>query len=143
MPVFVHEARHRLVSDNHRAVLSERQYQAGRDCPNGPEYAARAFGVPKIGIKRAVKLYHEAGPKRFYAERAARGPAVLTLPVLKQAQQLLDEGLETPEVADQLGIKCDILSKAVRAGRLPSPLKKAPAAELSTKSERSAQDSTE
>jgi hypothetical protein len=31
---------------------------------------------------------------------------------------LLDEGLETAQVADRLGIKRDTLSKAVRAGRL-------------------------
>jgi len=28
---------------------------------------------------------------------------VLTPPVIKQAQELLDDGLEAPEVADQLG----------------------------------------
>ena len=32
-----------------------------------------------------------------------------------QAQQLLDNGLESYEVADQLSIKRDTLSKAVRA----------------------------
>jgi orotate phosphoribosyltransferase-like protein len=48
----------------------------------------------------------------------------LTPPVLEQAQQLFDEGLETPEVADRLAIKCDTLSKAVRAGRLHKPAKK-------------------
>jgi DNA-directed RNA polymerase specialized sigma24 family protein len=48
----------------------------------------------------------------------------LTPPVLEQAQQLLDDGLETPEVADRLGIKRDTLSKAVRAGRLRQRAKK-------------------
>ena len=79
---------------------------------------ARAFGVAKISIKRAVKLYREQGPKGFYAPRNTRGAAVLTPSVLEQAQQLFDEGLHTPEVADRLGIKRDTLSKAVRAGRL-------------------------
>jgi len=83
-----------------------------------------AFGISKISIKRAVKLFREAGPKGFYAKRKTRGPAVLTAPVLKQAQQLLDEGLETPEVADRLGIKRDTLSKAVRARRLHKRAKK-------------------
>ncbi len=84
----------------------------------------RAFGISKISIKRAVKLYREEGPKGFYAKRKTRGAAVLTPPVLEQAQQLFDEGLETPEVADRLGIKRDTLSKAVRAGRLHKPAKK-------------------
>ena len=84
----------------------------------------RAFGISKISIKRAVKLYREVGPKGFYAKRKTRGPAVLTPPVLEQAQQLLDEGGETPDVADRLGIKRDTLSKAVRAGRLRQRAKK-------------------
>ena len=84
----------------------------------------RAFGISKISIKRSVKLYHKEGPKGFYARRKTRGAAVLTPPVLKQAQQLFDEGLETPEVADRLGIKRDTLSKAVRAGRLHKHAKK-------------------
>jgi len=37
---------------------------------------------------------------------------------------LLDEGLETSQVADRLHIKRDTLSKAVRAGRLHKPAKK-------------------
>ncbi len=41
--------------------------------------------------------------------------------MLEKAQKLLDEGMETPEVADRLGIKRDTLSKAVRAGRLHKP----------------------
>jgi len=117
MPVFVHDEQD---IDSFRMITAQ-------FCVNGntkQAEIARAFGVSKISIKRAVKLYREAGPKGFYAERKARGPAVLTPPVLKQAQQLLDEGLETPEVADQLGIKCDTLSKAVRAGRLHKPTKK-------------------
>ena len=84
----------------------------------------RAFGISKISVKRAVKRYREEGPKGFYAERKVRGPAVLTPPALEQAQQLLDEGIEVPEVADQLGIKRDTLTKAVRAGRLHKPSKK-------------------
>ncbi len=84
----------------------------------------RAFGISKISIKRAVKLYRKEGPKGFYATRKTRGAAVLIPQVLVQAQQLFDEGLETPEVADQLGIKRDTLSKAVRAGRLHKHAKK-------------------
>jgi len=98
-------------------------------CANGNAKQAeicRAFGVSKISLKRAVKLYRESGPKGFYAPRKRRGAAVLTPPVLAEAQQLLDEGLETPEVADRLGIKRDTLSKAVRAARLHKPVKKTP-----------------
>ena len=71
-----------------------------------------------------MKLYREQGPRGFYAQRKTRGAAVLTPAVLEQAQQLLDEGLEPPEVADRLAIKRDTLSKAVRAGRLHKHAKK-------------------
>ena len=134
MPVFIHDVED---IDSFRMITAQ-------FCVNGNTKQVeicRAFGVSKISIKRAVKLYREAGPKGFYAERKTRGPAVLTPPALEQAQQLLDEGLETPEVADRLGIKRDTLSKAVRAGRLHQRKKKDLDAPLSSKSERSNKDS--
>jgi transposase len=117
MPVFIHD----------EADMESFRMITAQFCVNGNAKQVeiiRAFGISKISIKRAVKLYREAGPKGFYAKRKTRGPAVLTPPVLEQAQQLLAEGLEVPEVADQLGIKRDTLSKAVRAGRLHQPTKK-------------------
>ena len=119
MPVFVHDE---------EDVASFRMITA-QFCVNGNTKQAdisRAFGVPKISLKRAVKLYREQGPRGFYAPRGTRGPAVLTPTVMAEAQQLLDEGLETPEVADRLNVKRDTLSKAVRAGRLHKPVKKTP-----------------
>ena len=98
----------------------------------------RAFGVTPISVKRAVKRFQEEGVQGFYAEKKTRGSVVLTEEVLKQAQQLLNEGQESYEVADQLGVKPDTLSKAIRAGRLHRTVKKK--AILSTKSERSGQD---
>ena len=119
MPVFVHDE---------QDLASFRMITA-QFCVNGntrQTEIAHAFGVPKISVKRAVKLYREAGPKGFYAKRKGRGPAVLTPEVLAQAQQLFDQGLETPEVADRLGLKADTLSKAVRSGRVHKPAKKKP-----------------
>ena len=119
MPVFVHDEQD---LDSFRMITAQ-------FCVNGntrQAEIARAFGVPKISVKRAVKLYRKAGPKGFYAKRKGRGPAVLTPEVLAQAQQLFDQGLETSEVADQLGLKADTLSKAVRGGRLHKPAKKKP-----------------
>ncbi len=117
MPVFMHDA------DD---IASFRMITS-QFCVNGnakQAKIARAFGVTTISMKRAVKRYRKQGPKGFYATRKSRGPAVLTPPVMEQAQQLLDEGLETPEVADRLDIKCDTLSKTVRAGRLHKAAKK-------------------
>lgn len=117
MPVFVHDEEDRA---SFRMITAQ-------FCVNGNAKQvdiAHAFGISKISLKRAVKCYREEGPKGFYAPRKRRGPAVLTPPVLAEAQQLLDEGLETAEVADRLDIKRDTLAKAVRAGRLHEPVKK-------------------
>ena len=117
MPVFIHDEDD---MDSFRMITAQ-------FCINGNAKQAeivRAFGISKISIKRAVKRYRETGPKGFYVNRKTRGPAVLTPPVMEQAQQLLDDGLEVAEIADQLGIKRDTLSKAVRAGRLHQPSKK-------------------
>jgi transposase len=117
MPVFVHE----------EGDLASFRMITAQFCVNGnakQAEIARAFGVPKISLKRALKRYRAEGPRGFYAPRKRRGPAVLTPAVLAEAQQLLDEGLETAQVADRLGIKRDTLSKAVRAGRLHQAVKK-------------------
>ncbi len=84
----------------------------------------KAFGVPAVSVKRAVKLYQEKGVSGFFKARRPRGPAVLTPPVLAEAQEKLDESLSPSEVADQLGVKCNTLAKAIRAGRLHQPKKK-------------------
>ena len=84
----------------------------------------RAFGVTPISVKRAVKLYQEKGVQGFYAEKKTRGAAVLTDDVLLNAQQLLNEGQEPCDVADQLGIKRDTFNKSIRAGRLHNTKKR-------------------
>lgn len=84
----------------------------------------RAFGVTPISVKRAVQRYKEQGVQGFYAPKKTRGVAVLTGEVLQAAQQLLSEGQEPCDVADQLGIKRDTFSKAIRAGRLYKNSKK-------------------
>lgn len=121
MPVFIHD----------QDDLASFRMITAQFCVNGNAKqceVAQAFGIPKITLKRAVKLYRAQGPKGFYAPRKTRGAAVLTAAVLAEAQRLLDEGLETAEVARQLGIKPDTLSKAVRAGRLRPAAKKKTAA---------------
>lgn len=117
MPVFLHD----------RDDLATFRMITAQFCVNGnakQAEIAQVFGLPKITVKRAVKLYREEGPKGFYAPRKTRGAAVLTPTVLAEAQALLDEGWETKEVAERLAIKPDTLSKAVRAGRLHRCAKK-------------------
>ena len=79
---------------------------------------ARAFGIKIINVKRAVKLYREEGPKSFFIPQKRRGAVVLTAEVVKRAQALLDDYLAPAEVAKQLSIKPNTLSKAIKAGKL-------------------------
>jgi len=108
---------------------------------------ARAFGVPAVSVKRAVKRYREHGPAGFYAPRRGRGPAVLTKKVVKELEDLLDKGLPVAEAARKLGLRPNTVAKAVRAGRVRAK-KKEPADDdddeepVTTKSERSTEDSS-
>jgi transposase len=120
MPVFIHAE-----EDIRTFRMITAQF-----CINGTAKQAdiaRAFGVTLISVKRAVKRYREKGVSGFYEQPTRRGPAVLTAAVLAAAQERLDEGLETTEVAAQLGVKRDTLAKAIGAGRLHKPRKKKPA----------------
>jgi DNA invertase Pin-like site-specific DNA recombinase len=79
----------------------------------------RAFGVPPISMKRAVKLYREKGPSGFFEKKkTVKKPRVLTPQVLEKAQSLLDEGKNRFEVPKELNIKPDTFYKALRSGKL-------------------------
>jgi len=117
MPVFIHA----------EGDIATFRMITAQFCLNGNAKQAdisRAFGITLISVKRAVKLYREKGVAGFYEKPKPRGPAVLTAVVLKEAQERLDEGLETSEVAEQLAVKRDTLAKAIGAGRLHKPTKK-------------------
>ncbi len=115
-------------------------------CENGfakQSQIAEAFGIPRITIKRAVKLYREKGVPGFYAQKKTRGPGVLIAEVHQNVQKLLNEGQTIAQVAKQLGLLQDTLAKAVRSGRLHVPIKINPAETdvISTKSTRTLEDS--
>jgi transposase len=108
----------------------------------------KVFGVTAISVKRAVKLFREQGSGGFFAQRGTRGPAVLTPPVLAQAQEKLDQGSSPSEVAHQLGLKANTLRKAILADRLrkkpaqdDAPGEGREGSSSSTKSDRSIEDS--
>ncbi len=84
----------------------------------------RAFGIPGITLKRAVKKYREQGVGGFYKPRNTRGATVLTTQVLAQAQELLDQGSDVSSTAKALSIKSNTLNKAILDGRLHKPIKK-------------------
>lgn len=85
----------------------------------------KAFGVTSISVKRAVKLYREAGPRGFFAKRRARtGPRVLTPEVIVQIQTFLADELSVSEISKRLGLKANTIEKAVRAGKITRAGKK-------------------
>ena len=84
----------------------------------------RAFGVSPISVKRSVKKYREGGVATFFQTPRKRGAHVLTEEVLRQAQELLNQGVPRAETAERLEIKRDTLNKAIRSGRLVEPVKK-------------------
>ena len=79
----------------------------------------RAFGVPAISVKRALKLFREQGASAFYEVRKrTRTPRVMTSTVIEKAQSLLDNGSSRSTVAEELGIKRETIRHAIRDGRL-------------------------
>jgi transposase-like protein len=117
LPVFQH-----TVDDTKTFHLIASQFYVNGNATQAE--ICRAFGVTFISLKRAVKLYREKGAAGFYEIPKRRGAVVLTPAVLEQAQQLLSNGADISEVAEQLTIKADTLRKAVTAGKLHKPVKK-------------------
>jgi transposase-like protein len=103
----------------------------------------RVFGVPRITVTRAVKLYREQGPKGFFRQRRVRSGGVLKGETHRQAQALLEAGQSVPVVGRQLGVLPNTLHKAIRQGRLHKPAGSASPATppARSKSERSESDS--
>jgi Mor family transcriptional regulator len=82
--------------------------------------------VPMGTVKRYMKVYRDHGAKGFYEPKPRHSSAsVLKGEVLERAQQCLDQGQNVPEVAKQLNVLGNTIHKAIRAGRLRQPQKKA------------------
>ena len=91
-----------------------------------PKEIVQTFRVPMGTVKRYMKVYRDYGAKGFYEPKPRHSSAsVLKGEVLERAQQLLDEGQSIPEVAKQLKVLANTIHKAIRAGRLRQPQKKA------------------
>ena len=85
---------------------------------------ARAFGITKISVRRAVKIYRTQGAEGFYQRRHTRGATILTDVVLEKVQKQLEKGEDVSTIAKEFGLKQNTLAKAIRDGRLHNPLKK-------------------
>lgn len=118
LPIFRHEV------DDHRSfrMITSQLYINGSVKQSE---ICRAFGIAAINVKRGVKLYREKGIAGFYEEPRRRGAAVLTPTVLAKVQGYLEQGEEIKDIAVRMGLLSDTLRKAVKAGKLHKPKKKA------------------
>jgi len=117
MPVFSH-------AENDIATF---RMITGQFCASGHVKQSdiiRTFGVTSISVKRSVKTYREKGAKGFYAPRVTRGAAVLVDAVVREIEGLLAGGASPAEVAHRLGLKLNTIQKAIREGRIRTPIKK-------------------
>jgi len=114
MPVFIHDendlATFRMITSQFVVNGNATQSQI-----------AKAFGIPKISVKRGVKRYRDKGPRGFYEPRNTRGPVVLTPEILEQAQAMLDARAPLRTIGSELGVKPNTLNKAIHAGKLHRP----------------------
>ena len=103
----------------------------------------RAFGIPRVTVKRYVKLMRKQGAKGFFVLPRHRSASVLKGEVGSRAQALLDCGKSVPEVGRELEVLPNTLHKAIRCGRLHRGKIEATVTEVavSTKSHRSEADS--
>jgi hypothetical protein len=111
MPIFAHG------KDDHATF----QMITSQFCVNGcvkQSEVIRAFGVTPISVKRSVKKYREGGPKAFYQRAKGRGPSKFTPDVLAKAQCLLNAGASTAEVAEELNLRPNSVTKAISEGKL-------------------------
>jgi hypothetical protein len=86
MPVFVHDK-----DDLNTFRMITSQFYVNGNVTQAE--ICRAFGLPAITVKRAVKKYRELGPSGFYEPKKTRGATVLTIDVLQQAQSGCDHDL--------------------------------------------------
>lgn len=117
LPVFTHDAK----DAKSFQMFTSQLYLDGKVKQSD---IAKVFGVTRVSVKRAVKIYREHGPGGFWKPRKRRGAAVLTATVLKEIQAQLDQGMTIKEVALQRNLKENTLRKAVKAGRLHCVKKK-------------------
>ena len=79
---------------------------------------SRVFGVPLVTVKRACKRLRQEGAAAFFRPAPPRQGHKLTPELLIQAQALLDEGREVPEIGERLGVLPNTLHKAISYNRL-------------------------
>ena len=97
---------------------------------------AAALGVHPNTVSAAARVYRAKGDAGFYAPSGVRSAAVMRPEVCAQCRALLEAGHSRGEVAQRVGIKKSNIDKALQRGHLPASVKRIPAAEGTTRTER-------
>lgn len=79
---------------------------------------SKAFGISLTTVKRSCKLLRETGAAGFFVPAKPKSGNKLTPEHLIEVQALLNDGLDVPAIAAQVGILANTIHKAIRAGRL-------------------------
>lgn len=112
MPVFTHEE-----TDIQSFRMITSQFYVNGNATQAE--IVKAFGIPAVSMKRAVKLFRKHGSSGFYTNfQPKRKPRVLIPEVIATAQKLLDNGADIQDLSAQLKLKEGTLQKAIRDGRL-------------------------
>ena len=78
-----------------------------------------AFGVSKSSVIRSCNKLRNEGPDAFYKPKSRGGKGtVLTPQKIKEAEDLLEQGYTTSEVASKINVKYSTLSKAILQSRV-------------------------
>ena len=79
----------------------------------------KTFCVSKSSVIRNCNKLRNEGPDAFYKDKRRGGKGTVLNPQkIKEAEDLLEQGYTTSEVASKINVKYSTLSKAILQGRL-------------------------
>lgn len=78
----------------------------------------KAFGIPPVTLKRAVKLHREKGAKAFFEPPKRGGARVLTSKVVKEIESYFEQGKDINEISKELNVKVDTIKKGIQQNRI-------------------------
>ncbi len=112
LPVFSHEANNK---NTFRFITSS--FISQGICRNVD--IKNTFKVTKSSVIRNCNKFKNEGADGFFNKKKKSGKGtVLTPPKIEEAEELLEQGFMTSEVAKKIDVKYETLSKAILQGRV-------------------------
>jgi hypothetical protein len=110
-PVFHHHIDDRASFD----MINSQFYSTGKATQ---AEICKAFGIPKIRMKRAAKIYRDHGIHGFYSKEVNSKSRIITPEIKEKVEEMLLQGLKLKDIANKLELKYDTLYRAVREGKI-------------------------